>query len=424
MKEQPQTISTHVRSVIYALVCSVLLVAFATPIKTNAYVNPAYYPHYDDCTTVTSGTSGRSIVTIDESSGDVIVNGVNVGAPNVRAAFLYLASNLPSIEDVDETKAKIHAAGVVGNLMVESGLSISPTADNGSHYGIAQWDYNDRWGGANGAEVWITNNYSADDVHTFKAQIAYVIQELSTRESAALGFLTQTNSVKDAAIAINNKYERSGGAAEQERVKRAEAVYSAFSGLPVSATSASISTTNNGDACAYITGGTTSGSNTSFLRSNLECSTETGKAKILCEAIRYDGVEYELGGGHQGYSAFLTKCPTPNTGNKNCELDCSGLLMISVSAAFISGNTPNWTSAGFKNNEYSGWWQEVGLSDIQPGDVLWREGHIGIFSHYDENSGKIVVFQAASEEFGVGYSDYGQWNKAFTYVGSMGVVAI
>lgn len=58
------------------------------------------------------------------------------GGNNVEIAYNFLTS---------KGLSPAQASAIIGNLMAESSPNIDPTADNGSHRGIAQWDYTDRY---------------------------------------------------------------------------------------------------------------------------------------------------------------------------------------------------------------------------------------------------------------------------------------
>lgn len=58
------------------------------------------------------------------------------GGNNVEIAYNFLTG---------KGLSPAQAAAIIGNLMAESSPNIDPTADNGSHRGIAQWDYTDRY---------------------------------------------------------------------------------------------------------------------------------------------------------------------------------------------------------------------------------------------------------------------------------------
>lgn len=120
----------------------------------------------------------------------------------------------------------IHAAGIVGNFIVESGSDpIDPTAENGrGAYGIAQWLGGRRTNLENFA------NTAGRDPAALDTQLDFSWEELQGSEANSLNKLQATTTVEDAAIAWEKFYERSGGALVAERVNNAQAVLDRYGG--------------------------------------------------------------------------------------------------------------------------------------------------------------------------------------------------
>ena len=111
-------------------------------------------------------------------------------------------------DGASERDAEAWAAGIVGNLMVESTENINPRAHNTKGggqgaYGIAQWRAERQTGLRQFAERRHTN------VDDFQTQLEYLMYELRTSEKSAYNHLKQTNNPTDAAIAFENHFERS-----------------------------------------------------------------------------------------------------------------------------------------------------------------------------------------------------------------------
>lgn len=127
----------------------------------------------------------------------------------------------------------INTAAIIGNLMQESGLD--PTADNGSHRGIAQWDYSDRYAKLQSYASSI--NKSADD---FETQLKFTWLELSPSADHTYATLqwsqeqyntfTSFNNARDAAKYFADYYERCSGQAIEERQNNAEKVLESLAG--------------------------------------------------------------------------------------------------------------------------------------------------------------------------------------------------
>lgn len=273
------------------------------------------------------------------------------------------------------------AAGIVGNLQRESTIEIDPTANNGTHYGIAQWG---------GDRLIALKSYAASkgkDKSDFQLQLDFIIHELNTSENAAKRAINAASTVEAAAAAWNEQYERSDETDSGPRIKLAEAVFTTYSGGDIGTVMGS-----SVSACASTT--------------SPDCVTASGNAKILCNAQAYNGVYYKWGGGHNGYTNFIKTCPDPSNPPNNqpnggsdshngnpspCGVDCSGLVSIAVSAAF--GVDKTWTVKTMQQDTTD--WKEIPINNVQSGDVVTREDdHVEIVDHYDPTTRKLYVFGA------------------------------
>ena len=153
-----------------------------------------------------AGTSGKNGADKPQTGNVQDASGVP-GADNQEKAFNYLTRLGLSNE---------HAAGIVGNLMIESYTDIIPTADNGTHRGIAQWDKQHRWPAL---VSWAENKNK--DPNTFETQLEYL--------SIESGYLRKFKSmsvsgVDDATHKWEELFERSGGQALDRRKQYARSV--------------------------------------------------------------------------------------------------------------------------------------------------------------------------------------------------------
>ena len=138
---------------------------------------------------------------------------------NARTAYNYF---------VGKGIKPIHAAGIVGNLQAESGANLDPSAvgDGGKAWGIAQWHPARRtlW------EKWKKQKWRQDGTNpSFEGQLEFVIYELNRTESRARRMIFRTQTVADAAVAVDKYYERSAGLHTQRRVDNAIALFEKFS---------------------------------------------------------------------------------------------------------------------------------------------------------------------------------------------------
>lgn len=113
--------------------------------------------------------------------------------------------------------SKEQAAGIVGNLVVESGLKTDAVGDGGDAYGIAQW-HPDR-------QAKFNRQFGKDiRQSSFQEQLEFVNWELNNDEKAAGNRLRNASSAEDAAAIVDQYYERSSGAARQQRINNASAI--------------------------------------------------------------------------------------------------------------------------------------------------------------------------------------------------------
>jgi hypothetical protein len=109
------------------------------------------------------------------------------------------------------------AAGIVGNLMQESGggtTNLNTKAENSvgnGHIGIAQWDKRDRWPAV---KAYIQS--IKKDPFSIEGQAAGLIWELQTKEKKAYDLLRRTSSPEGAATIFLKEFERSGEVPGQE----------------------------------------------------------------------------------------------------------------------------------------------------------------------------------------------------------------
>lgn len=129
----------------------------------------------------------------------------------------------------------VATSAIVGNFMQESGSNIDPTADNGSHRGIGQWDYSDRYAKLKNYATSI--NKSPDD---FETQLKFAWLETSPTADHTYATLqwsqdqyntfTAFNDAREAAKYFADYWERCPGQAITERQNNAEEVLGKFAG--------------------------------------------------------------------------------------------------------------------------------------------------------------------------------------------------
>lgn len=122
------------------------------------------------------------------------------------------------------------AAGIVGNLMRESGLN--PRVNEGGAvglprgvggYGIAQWT------GSRQTDL-VRFSGGANAAGNLQTQLRFLVHELLGPESRALTSLRSTTTPEEAAVVFDRDYERSGIKALPERKANARRVYAEIAG--------------------------------------------------------------------------------------------------------------------------------------------------------------------------------------------------
>lgn len=122
------------------------------------------------------------------------------------------------------------SAGIVGNLIQESGSPINPYADQpgGPGMGIAQWSEGGRWDtDSRDNMVWYAG-LSGRSRYALAAQLDFTWYELSTFSGYGLAELRGTTSVSSATTVFMQKFERCGTCATTQRVAYADDVLAKY----------------------------------------------------------------------------------------------------------------------------------------------------------------------------------------------------
>jgi hypothetical protein len=137
------------------------------------------------------------------------------------------------------------AAGVAGNLQVESGFNPSANNPREGAIGLAQWEGGRRTGLQRFAAA---HGTSETDLGT---QIDYLIYELQGPEAGALAQLKTAGNPGAAAAAFDQYYERSAGTSRSARIADAQAIASGHPTASGSSGSATAGTSGgSGDSLA------------------------------------------------------------------------------------------------------------------------------------------------------------------------------
>lgn len=173
------------------------------------------------------------------STGSAPAGGSDTSAP----AFTYdgAISDRPKYAFDRFVKAGIPphvAAGLVGNLMQESGADINPAAvgDNGNAFGSAQH---------NGDRMRALKGYAATagkPVTDFDMQLDFILHEGKTSEKAAWDKIMAATTAEEAALIASKAFWRPGTPHNERRAGYAKSVYSQFGGTASQPTAAPATT--------------------------------------------------------------------------------------------------------------------------------------------------------------------------------------
>jgi hypothetical protein len=143
-----------------------------------------------------------------------------IGSPNRATQWLTWAQQPREAGGLG--LAPHQAAGIVGNLVHESGQDLSPwgpTGDNGTAWGTAQWR-GDR----------LARLKARPDYQTVEGQQAFMREELDGSENKAYRALQSAKTPEEAAHAWDALYERSDGATRSQRMASARQLMAQFGG--------------------------------------------------------------------------------------------------------------------------------------------------------------------------------------------------
>jgi len=157
---------------------------------------------------------------------DVGRSAAAVTFPNDEAGFDYFRAR---------GLTPVQAAGVIGNLDVESGMDPTAVQGGGPGRGIAQWSTGARWD--------TTANDNAKDYATqsgqsrlsLSLQLDFIWYELTTFPSYGLTKLSKTTTVSSAVLAFQTDFEACGSCSQSQRIAYGNAVLAAFGGDVVDA---------------------------------------------------------------------------------------------------------------------------------------------------------------------------------------------
>jgi Phage tail lysozyme len=124
--------------------------------------------------------------------------------------------------------SKVQAAGIVGNLVQESGVKATAVQGNGPGRGIAQWSIHQRWDHyANDNLTWFASRHHASR-WSLDTQLDFLWYELKTFQHYGLGTLRATRTVSGATKAFQDHFEGCGKCDSSQRLTFAQHALKAY----------------------------------------------------------------------------------------------------------------------------------------------------------------------------------------------------
>jgi hypothetical protein len=135
---------------------------------------------------------------------------------NGRTAFNYF---------VNKGLTEIQAAGIVGNLMQESGVNPTAVQPGGPGRGIAQWSIGARW-----SNLQAYANNRGLNRWSLNTQLDFTWYELTTVSSYGLASLRTATTITSAVTVFQNKFEICGTCAQTMRIAYAQQALANYGG--------------------------------------------------------------------------------------------------------------------------------------------------------------------------------------------------
>jgi len=169
------------------------------------------------------------------------------------------------------------AAGIVGNLDQESGVSPTSVQAGGPGRGIAQWSTGGRWDSSAGDNVKAYAAQQGASMTSLNLQLEFIWFELQNFPGYGLASLKASTNVTDATVAFMAKYEVCGTCNQSGRVAYANQVLAAYGG-------------SSG-------GGSTGGGGTSGGAGCYSGTLSEQVAENACVQSKYDNLWYQCSNG-------------------------------------------------------------------------------------------------------------------------------
>lgn len=308
------------------------------------------------------------------------------------------------------------AAGVIGNLMAESGKAINPaiiqgggnapkdyTPVNGVGFGIAQWTFTGR------QKPLVEYMRPYNDITNLDGQVGFMWSELNGTHSEALRKLKETTTYMDATFAFHKYYEGSADSMAQVAANRggnAKQVFDRYADAPSVVPADNSSVSNEGDEFAVkdsdipTTGShscTATAGGGSLVELVKQYAWETYRGNTIVPKDEYrDAVNRAI--GEKRYVG----------GTLHKGIDCGGFVttLIIDSKFDTEYNNGSQLARGAGNTiAQEAWlrknWRPLSSTDAtdrQPGDVAINETHTYIFVGPDAFNNHVPIASASWDE--------------------------
>ena len=252
------------------------------------------------------------------------------------------------------------AAGVLGNMECESGFNLGAAGDGGTSFGLCQW-HNSR---GDAMKKVAGDNWDSN----LKGQLDYFISELKSGYPNLYKTLTTTNSVKEAASQMVDKFEVCEGhetsSVQNYRSNKANKWFTQLTGKEGEAISDTSSSSSSSTTTSSSSGSTSSGSPGIFdwLRSVLNNSRVGMVFNSLIGSSSSSSYD-----GSSGSTSINTNGALNTSGNAQAVVE-NALNEIGYVADPV----------GTKHNKYNAWWnsgnyngEEKGISAADGPAVDW-----------------------------------------------------
>jgi hypothetical protein len=152
------------------------------------------------------------------------------GAPSDAPADWVLFTNDKAAFDyfVGKGLTNFQAAGIVGNLDQESGVSPTAVQQGGPGRGIAQWSVGGRWDTDGGDNATTYASQQGQSVWSLGLQLDFIWYELTKFSGYGLSKLKATTNVTDATVVFQTDFEGCGTCLQTQRITYAQAVLNAY----------------------------------------------------------------------------------------------------------------------------------------------------------------------------------------------------